>query len=87
MTSTPRSRTVEGGPAESPGAPPRSETHDSDVPARIQKRPGVAASWTGDAQQTLALEAELQLGLIGSPNQLAAVAAGLTKRPTEFVDP
>ena len=45
------------------------------------------ASWTGDAQQTLALEAELQLGLIGSPNQLAAVAAGLTKQPAEFVDP
>jgi enoyl-CoA hydratase/carnithine racemase len=44
-------------------------------------------SWTGSAQQTLALEAELQLGLIGSPNQLAAVAAGFTKEPAEFVDP
>ncbi len=44
-------------------------------------------SWTGDAQRTLALEAELQLGLIGSPNQLAAVAAGFTKEPAEFVDP
>ena len=44
-------------------------------------------SWTGAAQQTLALEAELQLGLIGSPNQLAAVAAGLAKQPAEFVDP
>jgi enoyl-CoA hydratase/carnithine racemase len=44
-------------------------------------------SWTGEARQTLALEAELQLGLIGSPNQLAAVAAGFTKEPAEFVDP
>ena len=39
------------------------------------------------AQRTLALEAELQLGLIGSPNQLAAVAAGFSKEPAEFVDP
>ncbi|MEA2210930.1 MAG: hypothetical protein QOF83_878 [Solirubrobacteraceae bacterium] len=44
-------------------------------------------SWTGSAEQTLALEAELQLGLIGSPNQLAAVSAGFTKEPAEFVDP
>jgi enoyl-CoA hydratase/carnithine racemase len=44
-------------------------------------------SWTGDAPDTLALEAELQLGLIGSANQLAAVAAGFTKQPPDFVDP
>jgi len=44
-------------------------------------------SWTGAPQQTLALEAELQLGLIGSPNQLAAVTAGFTKEPAAFVDP
>ncbi len=44
-------------------------------------------SWTGEAQQTLALEAELQLGLIGSPNQLAAVAAGVAREPAAFVDP
>jgi enoyl-CoA hydratase/carnithine racemase len=44
-------------------------------------------SWTGSAEQTLALEASLQLGLIGSPNQLAAVAAGFAKEPAEFVDP
>ena len=43
--------------------------------------------WTADATASLALEAELQLGLIGSPNQLAAVAAGFTKQPAEFVDP
>ena len=37
-------------------------------------------------EETLALEAELQRGLIGSPNQLAAVTAGFTKEPAEFVD-
>jgi enoyl-CoA hydratase/carnithine racemase len=44
-------------------------------------------SWTGDPQATLTLEAELQGNLIGSPNQLAAVTAGFTKQPAEFVDP
>jgi enoyl-CoA hydratase/carnithine racemase len=44
-------------------------------------------SWTAPPQQTLALEAELQRGLIGSPNQLAAVSAGFTKEPAEFEDP
>jgi enoyl-CoA hydratase/carnithine racemase len=44
-------------------------------------------SWTGAAADTLALEAELQLELIGSPNQLAAVTAGFTKEPAQFTDP
>jgi enoyl-CoA hydratase/carnithine racemase len=44
-------------------------------------------SWTGADADTLALEAELQLELIGSPNQLAAVTAGLTKEPAQFTDP
>jgi enoyl-CoA hydratase/carnithine racemase len=44
-------------------------------------------SWTGSAQQTLGLEASIQLGLFGTPNQLAAVTAGLTKQPAEFTDP
>jgi enoyl-CoA hydratase/carnithine racemase len=44
-------------------------------------------AWTGSPEQTLALEAEIQLGLIGSPNQLAAVTAGMTKQPAEFEDP
>jgi enoyl-CoA hydratase/carnithine racemase len=44
-------------------------------------------AWTGSAAETLALEAELQRGLIGSPNQLAAVSAGFAKEPPEFVDP
>jgi hypothetical protein len=41
----------------------------------------------GKAHETLALEAAGQLRLIGSPNQLAALAAGVTKQPAEFVDP
>ncbi len=44
-------------------------------------------SWTEGPEQTLALEARLQLGLIGSANQLAAVSAGMTKEPAQFVDP
>jgi enoyl-CoA hydratase/carnithine racemase len=44
-------------------------------------------SWTASPEQTLVLEADLQRGLIGSPNQLAAAAAGFTKEPAEFVDP
>jgi enoyl-CoA hydratase/carnithine racemase len=44
-------------------------------------------SWTGSAEETLRLEAELQLGLLGTPNQLAAVTAGMAKQPAEFVDP
>ncbi len=44
-------------------------------------------SWTGSAPDTLRLEAELQRGLLGSPNQLAAVTAGFTRQPAEFTDP
>ncbi len=44
-------------------------------------------AWTGRAEETLSLEASIQLTLIGSQNQLAAVAAGMTKQPPEFVDP
>lgn len=44
-------------------------------------------AWTGKAQETLALEASLQAQLIGTPNQLAAVTAGLAKQPAEFDDP
>jgi enoyl-CoA hydratase/carnithine racemase len=44
-------------------------------------------SWTGPVEQTLSLEAVTQLGLLGSQNQLAAVTAGITKQPAEFVDP
>ena len=44
-------------------------------------------SWSAPASATLALEAEIQRTLIGSPNQLAAVTAGLTKERAQFVDP
>ncbi|HTX45593.1 MAG TPA: crotonase/enoyl-CoA hydratase family protein [Solirubrobacteraceae bacterium] len=44
-------------------------------------------SWNGSPAETLALEAQLQRELIGSPNQLAAVTAGFTKEPAAFVDP
>ena len=44
-------------------------------------------SWDRPAEETLALEAEIQLKLIGSPNQLAAITAGMTKQPPSFVDP
>ena len=35
----------------------------------------------------LALEASLQKGIIGQPNQFAAAVAGMTKQPAEFTDP
>jgi enoyl-CoA hydratase/carnithine racemase len=44
-------------------------------------------AWNEPAEAGLALEVELQGGLIGSPNQLAAVMAGMAKEPAEFTDP
>jgi enoyl-CoA hydratase/carnithine racemase len=44
-------------------------------------------AWTQGPEQSLALEAEIQRSLIGSPNQLAAVTAGLQKQPAQFTDP
>ena len=44
-------------------------------------------AWTGTPEETLALEARLQLGLLGTPNQLEAVRAGMLKEPARFVDP
>ncbi|MEP9394692.1 crotonase/enoyl-CoA hydratase family protein [Gordonia sp. VNK1] len=45
-------------------------------------------TWTGnDPAAALLLESELQVGLMGSPNQLEAVAAGMARRPARFVDP
>ncbi|HEY2160567.1 MAG TPA: crotonase/enoyl-CoA hydratase family protein [Solirubrobacteraceae bacterium] len=44
-------------------------------------------SWDRPAEETLALEAALQLELIGSPNQIAAITAGVTKEPASFIDP
>ncbi len=44
-------------------------------------------AWPGDAREALLLETELQVALLGSPNQLAAVTAGLARQPAEFTDP
>jgi len=43
--------------------------------------------WSGTAEQTLALEARLQGGLIGGPNQLAAMTAAMTNQEPRFTDP
>jgi enoyl-CoA hydratase/carnithine racemase len=43
-------------------------------------------AWNAPVEEGLLLETELQLKLIGSANQLAAVTAGMTKQPAEFVD-
>jgi enoyl-CoA hydratase/carnithine racemase len=44
-------------------------------------------AWLAAPQEALLLESELQTTLIGAPNQLAAVTAGITKEPAEFADP
>lgn len=44
-------------------------------------------AWLADAREALLLETELQVALLGSPNQIAAVTAGMTKQPGEFTDP
>jgi len=45
------------------------------------------SAWVDGSEEPLRLETELQLRLIGSPNQMAAVAAGMTGKPGEFADP
>jgi enoyl-CoA hydratase/carnithine racemase len=44
-------------------------------------------AWTGSTEDTLRLEADIQLGLIGTPNQLEAVRAGMLKEQARFTDP
>jgi enoyl-CoA hydratase/carnithine racemase len=44
-------------------------------------------TWNSPVEEGLVLETDLQTGLAGSPNQLAAVTAGFSKQPGEFVDP
>jgi len=39
------------------------------------------------SEESLALEEQLQRELLGSPNQIAAVTAAMTKQPAEFTDP
>ena len=47
------------------------------------------AAWAGGlpVPDALLLETELQVGLMGAPNQLAAVTAGMTGEPGVFTDP
>lgn len=42
---------------------------------------------SNDPAAALALESELQTGLIGSPNQIAAVVAGMSGERPVFADP
>jgi len=44
----------------------------------------VGAAWPGGGEGALALEARLQAPIIGSPNQIEAVAAEMQKRPPRF---
>ncbi|MDT4998917.1 MAG: hypothetical protein QOK12_1022, partial [Mycobacterium sp.] len=45
-------------------------------------------TWTSDdSAAALVLETDLQVGLIGSPNQIAAVMAGMSGEPPVFADP
>jgi enoyl-CoA hydratase/carnithine racemase len=43
--------------------------------------------WNAPVEAGLVLETELQVGLLGSANQIAAVTAGMTKQPAQFEDP
>jgi enoyl-CoA hydratase/carnithine racemase len=43
-------------------------------------------AYTGRSEDALKLEAELQRALIGSPNQIAAVTAAMTKEPAQYKD-
>lgn len=45
------------------------------------------AAWSAPDHAALELESELQFGLLGSPNQMAAVIAGVQDTPAEFTDP
>jgi enoyl-CoA hydratase/carnithine racemase len=44
-------------------------------------------AWNAPVEEGLVLESELQIALLGSPNQLAAVVAGATRQPPVFTDP
>jgi len=43
-------------------------------------------TWSLSEAESLALEAHIQIGLLGSPNQAEAVRANLEKRKADFVD-
>jgi enoyl-CoA hydratase/carnithine racemase len=44
-------------------------------------------TWPAPAGGALELETELQTALMGSPNQIAAVVAGMSGEPAQFTDP
>lgn len=44
-------------------------------------------AWNAPAAEALALEERLQRELLGSPNQIAAMQAGLSGEPAQFEDP
>jgi enoyl-CoA hydratase/carnithine racemase len=44
-------------------------------------------TWNASAEESLLLETELQLALLGSPNQIEAVRAGMAKETPNFTDP
>ena len=46
----------------------------------------VNEAWQLSEPDALALEAKLQLGLLGTPNQAESVLANLEKRPPKFAD-
>ena len=46
----------------------------------------VNEAWQLSEFEALEMEARLQLGVIGSPNQVEAVTANLEKRPPKFED-
>lgn len=43
-------------------------------------------AWTADPAPSLALERELQTGLLATPNQIAAVGAAISGEPAQFED-
>lgn len=44
------------------------------------------SAWNAPVEEGLLLETELQRALIGSPNQIEAVRAGMAKEPAQFAD-
>lgn len=44
-------------------------------------------AWHASPAEALRMETELQVQIMGKPNQIAAVTAGMTKQPAEFGDP
>lgn len=47
----------------------------------------IEESWSSPAPHGLALEADLQQQILGSPNQMAAVTAAFSNEPANFEDP